>query len=121
MSRMIKYMLDRTVMVLRLLDASETVTKTAYVRCPRVYLLELTKGNREFARVFGVDWFSVISRGSQFKVESFMFRIAKPESLVLLSPSKDDVGPTTSLMPRVMYPASFRFRSEDRTPQSVCR
>jgi DNA polymerase zeta len=41
--------------------------------------------------VFGVDWFSVISRGSQFKVESFMFRIAKPESLVLLSPSKDDV------------------------------
>ena len=51
----------------------------------------LIKGNREFARVFGVDWFSVISRGSQFKVESFMFRIAKPESLVLLSPSKDDV------------------------------
>ena len=30
-SRMIKYMLDKTVMVLRLLDASETVTKTAYV------------------------------------------------------------------------------------------
>jgi DNA polymerase zeta len=44
-----------------------------------------------------VDWFSVISRGSQFKVESFMFRIAKPESLVLLSPSKDDVGPITPL------------------------
>jgi DNA polymerase zeta len=46
----------------------------------------------EFARVFGVDFFSVISRGSQFKVESFMFRIAKPESFVLLSPSKQDVG-----------------------------
>jgi hypothetical protein len=43
-SRMMKYMLDKTVMVLRLLDASETVTKTAYVRCHRVYLLELTKG-----------------------------------------------------------------------------
>ena len=56
----------------------------------------LTKGNREFARVFGVDWFSVISRGSQFKVESFMFHIAKPESLVLLSPSKDDVRPLHS-------------------------
>lgn len=47
---------------------------------------------REFARVFGVDFFSVLSRGSQFKVESFMFRIAKPESFVLLSPSKEDVG-----------------------------
>src|SRR5712691_11745071 len=46
---------------------------------------------REFARVFGVDFFSVISRGSQFKVESFMFRIAKPESFVLRSPSKHEV------------------------------
>lgn len=60
----------------------------------------LTKGNREFARVFGVDWFSVISRGSQFKVESFMFRIAKPESLVLLSPSRDDVRSACS--PRIV-------------------
>jgi DNA polymerase zeta len=47
---------------------------------------------REFARVFGVDFFSVISRGSQFKVESFMFRIAKPESFVLISPSRQDVN-----------------------------
>lgn len=46
----------------------------------------------EFARVFGVEFFSVLSRGSQFKVESFMFRIAKPESLMLISPSKDDVS-----------------------------
>lgn len=52
----------------------------------------LNRSHREFARVFGVDFFSVISRGSQFKVESFMFRIAKPESYVLLSPSKEDVS-----------------------------
>lgn len=45
----------------------------------------------EFARVFGVDFYSVISRGSQFKVESFLFRIAKPENFVLFSPSKQDV------------------------------
>ena len=48
--------------------------------------------SREFARVFGVDFFSVVSRGSQFKVESFMFRIAKPESFVLISPSRRDVN-----------------------------
>jgi len=47
---------------------------------------------REFARVFGVDFYSVLSRGSQYKVESFMFRLAKPESFVLLSPSKQDVS-----------------------------
>lgn len=46
----------------------------------------------EFARVFGVDFFSVISRGSQFKVESFMLRIAKPESFVFLAPSRSDVS-----------------------------
>ena len=47
---------------------------------------------REFARVFGVDFASVMFRGSQYKVESFMFRIAKPESFVLVSPSKEQVG-----------------------------
>jgi DNA polymerase zeta len=31
-------------------------------------------------------------RGSQYKVESFMFRIAKPESFLLVSPSKHQVG-----------------------------
>ena len=39
-----------------------------------------------------MDFFSVLTRGSQFKVESFMFRIAKPESFILISPSKEDVG-----------------------------
>ena len=58
-----------------------------------VLTLGADRQNREFARVFGVDWFSIISRGSQFKVESFMFRIAKPESLLLPSPSRDDVRP----------------------------
>lgn len=42
--------------------------------------------------MFGVDFMSVIRRGSQFKVESFMFRIGKPESLVFLSPSRQAVS-----------------------------
>jgi len=42
--------------------------------------------------VFGVDFASVMFRGSQYKVESFMFRIAKPESFILVSPSKHQVG-----------------------------
>ncbi|KAF8216234.1 hypothetical protein K438DRAFT_1901886 [Mycena galopus ATCC 62051] len=72
------------------------------------YFSERTAMTAEFARVFGVDFFSVISRGSQFKVESFMFRIAKPESFVLLSPSKQDVGRQNAAeaMPLVMEPLS---------------
>ncbi|KAG6376574.1 hypothetical protein JVT61DRAFT_1552 [Boletus reticuloceps] len=90
-ARVLGYFRDRTVMTLDILEESETTTKTA-----------------EFARVFGVDFHSVISRGSQFKVESFLFRIAKPESFVLLSPSKQDVGKQNAAecMPLIMEPLS---------------
>ncbi|KAJ7630949.1 hypothetical protein FB45DRAFT_917030 [Roridomyces roridus] len=74
---------------------------------------EVVTKTAEFARVFGVDFFSVISRGSQFKVESFMFRIAKPESFVLLSPSKHDVGRMNAAeaMPLIMEPLSAFYTS----------
>ncbi|KAF8581637.1 hypothetical protein K439DRAFT_1635972 [Ramaria rubella] len=90
-----RYLLIRTCMLLEMLDAGEVITKTA-----------------EFARVFGVDFFSVISRGSQFKVESFMFRIAKPESFVLISPSKADVGKQNAAecMPLIMEPYSAFYK-----------
>lgn len=57
--------------------------------------------HREFARVYGVDFADVYMRGSQFKVESFMFRLAKPESLLLLTPSKDQVRRPLSTPPFV--------------------
>ncbi|KAJ3760352.1 hypothetical protein EV360DRAFT_93611 [Lentinula raphanica] len=81
---------------IEILNQSEVVTKTA-----------------EFARVFGVDFYSVISRGSQFKVESFMFRIAKPESFVLISPSKSDVGKQNAAecLPLIMEPQSALYTS----------
>ncbi|KAI8995628.1 hypothetical protein BD414DRAFT_513374 [Trametes punicea] len=94
--RLLRYFSRRTCMVLEILDVAEVVTK-----------------NAEFARVFGVDFFSVLSRGSQFKVESFMFRIAKPESFVLLSPSKQDVGKQNAAecMPLIMEPLSAFYNS----------
>ncbi|KAL7424032.1 DNA polymerase zeta [Cryptotrichosporon argae] len=73
--RVLKYMIQRVVICAEIIDAAEVITK-----------------NAEFARVFGVDFASVMFRGSQFKVESFMFRIAKPENFVLVSPSKHQVG-----------------------------
>jgi DNA polymerase zeta len=60
---------------LELLDASEVINKVS-----------------ESARVFGIDFYSVITRGSQFKVESIMFRIAKPENFVMISPSRKQVS-----------------------------
>ncbi|KAI0003668.1 hypothetical protein BJV74DRAFT_876040 [Russula compacta] len=95
-ARLFHHLLGHTVLVLEMLDATDIIAKTA-----------------EFARVFGVDFFSVISRGSQFKVESFMFRIAKPESFVLRSPSKREVGTQNAAecMPLIMEPLSAFYNS----------
>ncbi|KAJ3220737.1 DNA polymerase zeta [Clydaea vesicula] len=45
----------------------------------------------EFSRMYGIDFTSVITRKSQFKVESILARLARPENYFLLSPSRDDV------------------------------
>lgn len=95
-SRVLSYIADLASIVLEILDETQFVTKTS-----------------EFARVFGIDFFSVISRGSQFKVESFMLRIAKPESFVLISPSRAQVGKQNGAecMPLIMEPASAFYKS----------
>lgn len=71
---MLRYYIDRVQMNIDLLNVSEIISRTT-----------------ESARVFGIDFYSVITRGSQFKVESIMFRIAKPENFVLISPSRKQV------------------------------
>ncbi|KAI0308195.1 hypothetical protein B0F90DRAFT_1807452 [Multifurca ochricompacta] len=94
-ARLLHHLLEHTVLALQMLEATDLIAKTA-----------------EFARVFGVDFFSVISRGSQFKVESFMFRIAKPESFVLRSPNKNEplvVLDFQSLYPSVMIAYNYCY------------
>ncbi|TFL06544.1 hypothetical protein BDV98DRAFT_610115 [Pterulicium gracile] len=96
MVQLFQHFIRRTSLNIEILEATEVLSKTA-----------------EFARVFGVDFFSVLSRGSQYKVESFMARIAKPESFVLLSPSKEDVGKQNAAecIPLIMEPFSSFYTS----------
>ncbi|KZT52402.1 hypothetical protein CALCODRAFT_520743 [Calocera cornea HHB12733] len=93
--QLIDYLLERTVMVIEILDETELITKTA-----------------EFARVFGVEFFSVLERGSQYMVESFMFRIAKPQNFILISPSKEQVGRQNAAecVPLIMEPQSAFYK-----------
>ena len=67
----------------------------------------------EFARVFGIDFFSVLSRGSQYRVESLMLRLAKTENFVALSPSKRQVENQMApeAIPLVMEPQSRFYAS----------
>ncbi|PWN32602.1 uncharacterized protein FA14DRAFT_111397, partial [Meira miltonrushii] len=93
--RALLYWVERVETDLELIEISEMVFRTA-----------------EFARIYGIDFFSVISRGSQFKVESVMFRIAKPESFVLPSPSQQQVGIQNAAedLPLVMEPLSAFYK-----------
>ncbi|KAK3190697.1 DNA polymerase zeta [Lecanicillium sp. MT-2017a] len=96
LSRLLRYFQSRARVDLQILEANELIPRTS-----------------EQARLLGVDFFSVFSRGSQFKVESIMFRIAKPENFVLISPSKKQVGGQNALecLPLVMEPQSAFYSS----------
>jgi DNA polymerase zeta len=96
LAKALDYFFTRTKLDLEILDANELIPRTS-----------------EQARLLGVDFFSVFSRGSQFKVESLMFRIAKPESFVLVSPSRKQVGAQNALecLPLVMEPMSSFYTS----------
>ncbi|KAI5243428.1 putative DNA polymerase zeta catalytic subunit [Aureobasidium subglaciale] len=96
LAKALDYFITRVQLDLEVLDANELVPRTS-----------------EQARLLGVDFFSVFSRGSQFKVESLMFRIAKPESFVLVSPSRKQVGQQNALecLPLVMEPQSAFYNS----------
>lgn len=94
--KVLEYFLSRVQMDLEIIEVNELIPRTS-----------------EQARVLGVDFFSVFSRGSQFKVESLMFRIAKPENYILISPSRKQVGQQNALecLPLVMEPQSDFYTS----------
>lgn len=96
LAKVLRYYITRTKMDIQILEENELIPRTS-----------------EQARLLGVDFFSVFSRGSQFKVESIMFRIAKPENFVLISPSRKQVGGQNALecLPLVMEPQSAFYNS----------
>ena len=96
LAKVLDYYLSRVQLDLDILESNELIPRTS-----------------EQARLLGVDFFSVFSRGSQFKVESLMFRIAKPENFMLVSPSRKQVGQQNALecLPLVMEPQSNFYSS----------
>ena len=96
MAKVLDYYVTRVRVDLEILEKNELISRTS-----------------EQARILGVDFFSVFSRGSQFKVESLMFRIAKAEDYVLVSPSRKQVGQQNALecLPLVMEPQSDFYTS----------
>ncbi|ERS98303.1 hypothetical protein HMPREF1624_05087 [Sporothrix schenckii ATCC 58251] len=96
LSRLMRHYRRRTAIGLALIEATELVSRTS-----------------EQARVLGVDFASVLDRGSQFKVESVMLRVAKPENFVMPSPNHEQVGQQNAAecTPLVLEPRSAFYSS----------
>ncbi|KAM0040492.1 putative DNA-directed DNA polymerase [Helianthus debilis subsp. tardiflorus] len=70
--------------------------------------LDMINRTSELARVFGIDFFSVLSRGSQYRVESMLVRLAHTQNYLAISPGSQQVAcqPAMECLPLVMEPES---------------
>lgn len=91
-----KYLIHRVGLILKIMSVQEIVLR-----------------NVEQSRLIGVDFNSNFYRGSQFKVESILLRIAKEENMLLNSPSKNQVHDMRALdsIPLIMEPDSNFYKS----------
>uniref|UniRef100_A0A1B0A7J0 DNA polymerase zeta catalytic subunit n=1 Tax=Glossina pallidipes TaxID=7398 RepID=A0A1B0A7J0_GLOPL len=92
----LEYYLERVRGTLALLDQLDLIGRTS-----------------EMAKLIGIQFYEVLSRGSQFRVESMMLRIAKPKNLVALSPSVQQRAHMRApeYLPLIMEPLS-RFYAD---------
>ncbi|XP_068662058.1 DNA polymerase zeta catalytic subunit isoform X2 [Aristolochia californica] len=89
--RCIKYIIERAKLNLNIINHLDLVNRTA-----------------ELARVYGIDFFSVLSRGSQYRVESMYLRLSHTQNYLSISPGRQQVvsQPAMECLPLVMEPES---------------
>ncbi|TGZ37682.1 DNA polymerase zeta catalytic subunit [Temnothorax longispinosus] len=90
-SRVIRHYVIRVVGTLKLLNHLDIIGRTC-----------------ELARLFGIQFYEVFSRGSQFRVESMMLRLAKPMNYIPISPSVQQRAKMRApeCLPLIMEPES---------------
>ncbi|XP_017436160.1 DNA polymerase zeta catalytic subunit isoform X6 [Vigna angularis] len=81
--RCIKYVIERVKLNLEILNQLDMVNRTS-----------------ELARVFGIEFFSVLSRGSQYRVESMFLRLAHTQNYLAISPGNQQVR--RGILPRLL-------------------
>ncbi|CAI9261304.1 unnamed protein product [Lactuca saligna] len=89
--RCIEYVLERAKLNFQVMNQLDMINRTS-----------------ELARVFGIDFFSVLSRGSQYRVESMLLRLAHTQNYLAISPGSQQVAnqPAMECLPLVMEPES---------------
>uniref|UniRef100_K3ZPX4 DNA polymerase n=1 Tax=Setaria italica TaxID=4555 RepID=K3ZPX4_SETIT len=86
----------------------EYISTRARINLEIMNQLDLVNRTSELARVFGIDFFSVLSRGSQYRVESMLLRLAHTQNYLAISPGNQQVAsqPAMECLPLVMEPES---------------
>ncbi|KAK4282799.1 hypothetical protein QN277_014132 [Acacia crassicarpa] len=86
----------------------EYVTERAKLNLQILSQLDMVNRTSELARIFGIDFFSVLSRGSQYRVESMFLRLAHTQNYLAISPGNQQVAsqPAMECLPLVMEPES---------------
>ena len=89
-----QYTLRRCEWTLDILDALDVIGRTG-----------------ELARIFGIDFMSVLTRGSQYRVESLLSRLARANQYVLLAPTAHQVRGQRAIeyIPLVMEPEARHY------------
>ena len=91
----------------------EHLVERAVLNVRMIECLDLVNRTCELARVYGIDFFSAITRGSQYRVESLLLRLAHTQNYILVSPSKAQVANQSAMecLPLVMEPESRFYTS----------
>ncbi|XP_013591840.1 PREDICTED: DNA polymerase zeta catalytic subunit isoform X1 [Brassica oleracea var. oleracea] len=86
----------------------EYVIRRANLTLEIMSQLDMINRTSELARVFGIEFFSVLSRGSQYRVESMLLRLAHTQNYLAISPGNQQVAsqPAMQCVPLVMEPES---------------
>lgn len=83
----------------------------AYLNIMLLEKLDMIRKISESARLYGIDFYSVIHRGSQYRVEAALLSRARSLNFVMLSPSRNKVASQSPMevIPLVMEPQSRFF------------
>lgn len=87
------------------------LVRLAYLDIAIADKLNILGRTGELARVFGIDFMSVITRGSQYRVESMLRRVSRKLGFALLSATREEVfrQPAVEALPLVMEPESALY------------
>lgn len=79
--------------------------------------LDLIGRTAELAKLFGIQFLEVLTRGSQFRVESIMLRLVKAKNMVPVSPTIQQRARMRApeYIPLVMEPESRLYNDPGKT------